>query len=59
MFLFEMTNGRKKLAYGTDVEDALEVLALRLSTDEMAQVIPDNCIKISHREIQRYVPLLG
>ena len=31
MYLFEMKNGKKKLAYGQSPEDALNILAMRLS----------------------------
>ncbi len=59
MYLFEMVNGKKKLAYGQSPEDALNTLALRLSAEEMAQIKRDNYIKIKQRELQRYVPELG
>src|SRR5512143_3486918 len=39
LYLFEMKNGKKKLAYGQSPEDALEILRLRLTEDEMAQII--------------------
>jgi hypothetical protein len=59
MYLFDMHNGKKKLAYGQSPEDALEILRLRLTEEEMAQVIPDKVIKISQRKMQAYVHLLG
>jgi hypothetical protein len=59
MYLFEMTNGKKKLAYGQSPEDALAILASRLSADEMAHIIRDQYIKIKQRELQQYVPELG
>jgi len=59
MYLFEMKNGKKKLAYGQSPEDALDILRSRLSDDEMAQIIPDQYLKISQRKLQEYVPLLG
>jgi hypothetical protein len=59
MYLFEMVNGKKKLAYGQSPEDALNTLALRLSAEEMAQIKRENYIKIKQRELQRYVPELG
>ncbi len=40
MFLFEMKNGRKKLAYGQSPEDALEILGYRLTPEEMDGVHP-------------------
>ncbi len=59
MYLFEMKNGRKKLAYGQSPEDALAILASRLSADEMAQINRDQYLKIKQRELQQYVPELG
>jgi hypothetical protein len=59
MYLFEMTTGKKKLAYGQSPEDALAILASRLSADELALVIPDRYIKINQRALQQYVPELG
>lgn len=59
MYLFAMKNGKKKLAYGRSPEDALEILSYRLTKDEMAEIIPDDYIKINQRHLQRYVHLLG
>jgi hypothetical protein len=59
MYLFDMKNGRKKLAYGQSPEDALDILSMRLTDQEMAQIIRDRYIKIRQRELQQYVPELG
>jgi len=59
MYLFEMKNGKKKLAYGQSPEDALEILSYRLTEAEMAEIIPDQYIKISQRKMQEYVEVLG
>jgi hypothetical protein len=59
LYLFEMRNGKKKLAYGQSPEDALEILRLRLTEDEMAQIIPNQYTKISQRKLQAYVSELG
>ena len=59
LYLFEMKNGKKKLAYGQSPEDALNILAMRLSAEEMAQIDPERYIKIKQRELQQYVPELG
>ncbi len=59
MYLFEMTNGKKKLAYGQSPEDALNTLALRLTPAEMAEIKREQYIKIKQRELQQYVPQLG
>jgi hypothetical protein len=59
MYLFDLKNGKKKLAYGQSPEDALEILSLRLTEAEMAEIIRDKYIKISQRKMQEYVHLLG
>jgi hypothetical protein len=59
MYLFAMKNGRKKLAYGQSPDDALEILRLRLSETEMAEVIADQYIKINQRQLQQHVKELG
>jgi hypothetical protein len=59
MYLFEMTNGKQKLAYGESPEDALETIRIRLSAAEMAEIIPDQYVKIKQRELHKYVQNLG
>ncbi len=59
MYLFDMKNGKKKLAYGQSPEDALDILRLRLTDQEMAEIIKDRHTKISQRKLQEYVHLLG
>ena len=59
MYLFEMTNGKQKLAYGESPQDALEILRIRLTAAEMAEIIPEQYIKIKQREMQEYVHNLG
>lgn len=59
MYLFDLRNGKKKLAYGQSPEDALEILRIRLSEDEMAQILPEKYEKINQRKLQEYVHLLG
>ncbi len=59
MYLFSMKNGKKKLAYGQSPEDALEILSYRLTPEEMAEIIPNEYIKINQRKLQEYVHLLG
>ncbi len=59
MYLFDMKNGKQKLAYGQSPEDALDILRIRLTEDEMQEVIPDKYIKISQRKMQEYVNNLG
>ncbi len=59
MYLFEMTNGKQKLAYGASPEDALEILSYRLTPAEMALIIPDQFKKISQRKMQEHIDNLG
>lgn len=59
MYLFDMKNGKKKLAYGQSPEDALDILRVRLLEEEMDQIIRDKYIKISQRRLQEYVDELG
>ena len=59
MYLFDMTNGKKKLAYGQSPEDALEILRLRLTDREMAEIVVDRYTKVSQLRLQEYVDLLG
>jgi hypothetical protein len=59
MYLFEMRNGKKKLAYGQNPADALDILRIRLSEDDMAQIIGDRYTKIRQRDLQKYVSELG
>lgn len=59
MYLFDLKNGKKKLAYGESPEDALEILRVRLTEVEMAEIYPDRYLKISQRELQQHVNNLG
>lgn len=59
IFLFEMTNGKQKLAYGSTPEDAFESLRYRLSDEEIALVVPTQFIKIPQRDLQKHVHNLG
>jgi hypothetical protein len=59
MYLFELKSGKKKLAYGQSPEDALDILQIRLSAQEMNEIRKDAYIKISQRELQQYVSELG
>ena len=55
MYLFELKNGKKKLAYGRSPEDALEILSYRLPDEEMSQIVRDSYEKISQRKLQEHV----
>jgi hypothetical protein len=59
MYLFELKNGKKKLAYGQSPEDALDILRIRLTEAEMGEIYLDRFVKISQRELQKYVDALG
>lgn len=59
MYLFELKNGKQKLAYGETPEDALATLRIRLSEAEMAEIITDSFIKVNQRQLQQYVSNLG
>jgi hypothetical protein len=59
MYLFGLRNGKKKLAYGASPEDALNILRIRLSEEEMADILPDEWQKINQRQLQQYAKDLG
>ena len=59
MYLFALKNGKKKLAYGQSPEDALDILRIRLTEIEMSEVVTDQYMKISQRELQQHVSELG
>ena len=59
MYLFEMKNGKQKLAYGGSPEDALEILRCRLTDEEMDLIIGDQYQKISQRKMQEHIGNLG
>ena len=59
MYLFDMKNGKKKLAYGQNPQDALDILRIRLTEEEMAEILPDQYIRIRQRELQKHIDNLG
>jgi len=59
MYLFEMKNGKQKLAYGQTPQDALDILRIRLTDEEMALILPDKYQKISQRKMQQHIYNLG
>lgn len=59
MYLFELKNGKQKLAYGQNPEDALDILRTRLTEAEMAEIIPDKYTRINQRKLQEHVHNLG
>ena len=59
MYVFDMKNGKKKLAYGQSPEDALDILRIRLTEQEMAEIIADQFKRISQRRLHEYIDNLG
>ena len=59
LYLFAMTNGKKKIAYGSSPEDAYANLRLRLTKQEMAVILKDQFSRIAQRELHQYVHELG
>jgi len=59
MYLFTLKSGKKKLAYGESPQDALDILSVRLTEDEMAEIVTDEFEKISQRDLQQHVGELG
>jgi len=58
-FLFNMTTGKKKLGYGDNADDAYDVLAMRLTPEELQLVIKNEYKKIPQRDLQKVVKDLG
>ncbi len=58
-YVFEMKNGKKKLAYGASPEDAYRILSLRLTSEELEQIVQDQYTKISQRKLRQYIHELG
>lgn len=59
MYLFEMTNGKRKLAYGASPEDALAILEMRLTPEEMSLIRRDQFKRIPQREMLKHIDNLG
>jgi hypothetical protein len=59
MYLFALKNGKRKLAYGQSPEDALEILSIRLTPEEMSQIVRQDYLQIGQRELQKYAGELG
>ncbi len=58
-YLFNMKNGKKKLAYGPSPEEAYESLRLRLTDAEMQVIEKEQFLKIPQRDLQKHVKELG
>jgi hypothetical protein len=59
LYLFQMKNGKKKIAYGESPEDALRILATRLSEAELAEILPGSFERISQRRLLDRIEELG
>jgi hypothetical protein len=59
MYLFNLKNGKKKLAYGESPQDALDILSIRLTAEEMGEIVADEYIRINQRDLPKYVQELG
>ncbi len=58
-YFVDMENGKQKRAHGQRPEDALDILRLRLSDEEMTQIRTDQFVKINQRKLQEHVHELG
>ena len=59
LYLFSLKDGKKKLAYGESPQDALEILRIRLTYEEMEEIIEDDFIRIRQRDLQKHFDQLG
>ncbi|MGZ6005387.1 MAG: B12-binding domain-containing radical SAM protein [Candidatus Saccharimonadales bacterium] len=58
-YLFGTVNGKLCLVYGNSQEDAWDVLKIRLTDNELAQINYDNCQKILQKDLQKYASQLA
>ena len=61
MYLFKLRSkpDKRKLTYGRSPEDALEIVSMRLTPEEIADIDPQDYVKIQQRQLQEYVHMLG
>jgi hypothetical protein len=59
IYLFNMKNNKKKMAYGKTPEDALSVLRLRLTPEEMEQIKIEDYCRIKRTDIINHLDQLG
>ena len=57
-YLFDLKSGKKRLAYGRTVEEAIEIMGYRLTEDEMDQMTGQHQ-EIRQQEIPSHVKDLG
>ena len=54
-YLFPLTSGKKRLAYGRTVEEAIEIMGYRLNADELALMTGEAPQEIRQQDIPDYV----
>jgi anaerobic magnesium-protoporphyrin IX monomethyl ester cyclase len=59
LFSFPMKNGKVKISWGSDAEQAAQVLRIRLTPEELEQVDFSAARKHNQRQLQSLVPDLG
>ena len=59
LYLFAMTNGKKKIGYGPNPEQAYENLRIRLTEQEMTVILKDRYERIPQRDLHKHVHELG
>jgi|GEM_PF-116755 len=59
IYFFTLKNGKKRSAWGTSAEDALEVLSFRLTPEELAEIDPTSYVQVTQTQMQEYLPQLG
>ena len=58
-YLFPLTTGKKRLAYGHTPEEAIEIMGYRLGSEEMAQLTGEPPEEIRQQDIPNHVKELG
>ena len=59
IYVFTLLNGKKKLAYGKNVDDAYNIMKSRLFPEEMEQIIKESAEPINPTKISNYIESLG
>lgn len=59
IYIFSLTNGKKKLAYGKNIDDAYAILKDRLHPSELEQIIKNSAEQINPTSIIKYIEFLG
>lgn len=58
-YLFKLLNGKKRIGYGRSEEEAKEIMAYRMTPDEMAQLVDETPQVIHQTEIHEHSRDLG